>query len=107
MEVQRSHGYHSAGAQWYLFHNDDDYRVLSHLRGAEQQFDLQWIRIAAQSPIIHQSIGESQIRKKTGASVVGVVRGDGLCPIPMRISFYILTNWLPLSGERNIERASR
>lgn len=53
-----------------------DYFMLSQLRNAEQQFDLQWIRLAANSPIINKSIGENEIRKKTGISMVGVQRDD-------------------------------
>jgi len=66
----------------HLFNQGNDYRMLSQLRGAEQQFDLQWVRLAQESPIIHRSIGESEIRKRTGASVVGVVRGEQLKPNP-------------------------
>ncbi len=60
----------------------DNYRLLSQLRGAEQQFDLQWVRLAGESPMAHQTIGQSEIRKKTGASVVGVVREGQLAPNP-------------------------
>jgi CPA2 family monovalent cation:H+ antiporter-2 len=66
----------------HLFNQGDDYRMLSQLRGAEQQFDLQWVRLAQESPIIHRSIGENEIRKRTGASVVGVVREEQLKPNP-------------------------
>ena len=66
----------------HLFEQDTDYRVLSQLRAAEQQFDLQWVRLAPESPIVYKSIGESEIRKKTGASVVGVVRESQLRPNP-------------------------
>ena len=65
-----------------LFNPDDSYRVLSQLRGAEQQFDLQWFRLSQESPMANRSIGESEIRKKTGASVVGVVRDGQLKPNP-------------------------
>jgi CPA2 family monovalent cation:H+ antiporter-2 len=67
-------------ARW--FSKGEAYRVLSQLRGAEQQFDLQWVRLAPDSPIAHKSIGESEIRKKTGVSVVGVVREEHLKPNP-------------------------
>jgi len=59
-----------------------DYRLLCQLRGAEQQFDLQWVLLAEESPLARRSIGESQIRKSTGASVVGVVREGRLTPNP-------------------------
>jgi len=65
-----------------LFNSNDSYRVLSQLRGAEQQFDLQWIRLSQESPMANRSIGESEIRKTTGASVVGVVRNGQLKPNP-------------------------
>jgi CPA2 family monovalent cation:H+ antiporter-2 len=59
-----------------FFNDSDQYRMLSQLRSAEQQFDLQWIRLDQKSSLAHRSIGESEIRRVTGASVVGVVR-DG------------------------------
>jgi len=66
--------------QW--FNTGKDYETLSQLRGAEQQFDLQWIRLTQESPIVYKSLGKIEIRKKTGASVVGVVRQKILKPNP-------------------------
>ncbi|MCB2189776.1 MAG: cation:proton antiporter [Deltaproteobacteria bacterium] len=65
-----------------LLNSNDNYRILSELRGAEQQFDLQWIILCQESPMANRSIGESEIRKVTGASVVGVVRNGQLNPNP-------------------------
>ncbi|WP_022665631.1 cation:proton antiporter [Desulfospira joergensenii] len=65
-----------------FFNSNENYRTLSQLRGAEQQFDLQWIRLSRDSSLVNRSIGESQIRKTTGASVVGVVRDGTLIPNP-------------------------
>lgn len=64
------------------FDQHDGYRMLTQFRNAEQQFDLQWVRLAADSPFANRSIIESEIRKKTGASVVGVVRDGNLQPNP-------------------------
>jgi CPA2 family monovalent cation:H+ antiporter-2 len=66
----------------HLSDQDENYRVLSQLRNAEQQFDLQWIRLDQESLIAYRSIGESEIRKGTGVSVVGVVRKKQLMPNP-------------------------
>jgi CPA2 family monovalent cation:H+ antiporter-2 len=66
----------------HLFDQSEDYRVLSQLRNAEQQFELQWVRLDQKSPLAYRSIGESEIRKRTGASVVGVVRKKQLKPNP-------------------------
>ena len=57
-------------------------KVLAQLRDAEGQFALRWWRIPAASPLADKSIGELDIRRRTGASVVGVIRGDALTPNP-------------------------
>lgn len=59
-----------------------DYRSLAQLRSAEQQFDLQWAVVSGGSPLAEKTIGEADIRRKTGASVVGVIRGGRLEPNP-------------------------
>ena len=65
-----------------LFTGNADYETLSHLRAAEQHFDLQWFHLSPLSAIANHAIGESEIRKKTGASIVGVVRDKRLRPNP-------------------------
>jgi CPA2 family monovalent cation:H+ antiporter-2 len=75
----------------HLFDRSKDHQVLSQLRNAEQQFDLQWVLLTQESPIAHKSIGESEIRKRTGASVVGVVREEQLSPNP-DADFVLLPN---------------
>ncbi|MCL2790744.1 MAG: cation:proton antiporter [Desulfobulbus sp.] len=58
------------------------YQILSQFRGAEQQFDLEWVALPPASCLLDKTIGESEIRKKTGASVVGVLRDGFLEPNP-------------------------
>ncbi len=58
--------------------SSDVYRELVQFRGAEQQFDLQWVKLNVSSNLAGKSIGESNIRKTTGSSVVGVVRSGQL-----------------------------
>jgi CPA2 family monovalent cation:H+ antiporter-2 len=64
------------------FDPSGDYKTLGQLRTAEQQFDLQWVLLDFGSPLIGRSIGDAQIRKETGASVVGVIRNEKLEPNP-------------------------
>jgi CPA2 family monovalent cation:H+ antiporter-2 len=90
-EVQRHTDTIRQGLYAHLYHKDNDYRVLSQLRGAEQQFDLQWVSLVPESPIANLSIGESEIRKKTGASVVGILREGQLKPNP-DVGFILMPN---------------
>lgn len=66
-----------------VFNPGADYKTLAQLRTAEQQFDLQWVLIHSGSPLADKSIGETEIRKTTGSSVVGVIRDNNkLAPNP-------------------------
>lgn len=58
------------------------YQILSQFRSAEQQFDLEWVSLNQQCQLRDRSIGEAEIRQKTGVSVVGVLREDKLEPNP-------------------------
>ena len=59
-----------------------EYRTLGQMRAAEQHFDLQWVRLEANNILLGKSIGESEIRKRTGASVVGIIRDGELVANP-------------------------
>lgn len=59
-----------------------EYQTLGQMRAAEQHFDLQWVRLEEQNSLVSRSIGEAEIRKTTGASVVGIIRGGQLIPNP-------------------------
>jgi CPA2 family monovalent cation:H+ antiporter-2 len=61
-----------------FFNAGGEYRTLTQLRTAEQQFDLQWVLLLEDSPLVARSIGEAEIRKTTGTSVVGVIRNGKL-----------------------------
>jgi TrkA domain protein len=43
---------------------------------------LEWMDIEEGSPLAHRSIGESELRKRTAASVVAVIRGSTSVPAP-------------------------
>lgn len=57
---------------------EDGYATLGQMRAAEQQFDLQWVELNGDNPLIDKTIAEAEIRKVTGVSVVGVLRGGEL-----------------------------
>lgn len=60
----------------------DEYKTLAQLRMAEQQFDLHWVSIEPGSPLVDKTISEAEIRRASGASVVGVIRAGELTPNP-------------------------
>jgi len=74
----------------------DDSRTLSDLLGATQVTEavravqqqriegltLEWIDLPARSAMVGRTIGDGELRSRTGASVVAVVRGDTTEPAP-------------------------
>ncbi|MBN1102121.1 MAG: cation:proton antiporter [Deltaproteobacteria bacterium] len=80
------------------FSESGDYRTLTQLRTAEQQFDLQWVVVHPGSPLIDKSIGEAEIRKVTGSSVVGVIRDNKLEPNPDAGFRFRLDDWVAIIG---------
>ena len=43
---------------------------------------LEWMDMDDRSPLVGKSIGEGELRKRTGASVVAVIRGSSSVPAP-------------------------
>jgi CPA2 family monovalent cation:H+ antiporter-2 len=67
-------------SQW--FENDEKYQQLAQMRAAEKQFDLQWLTISSESCLASKSIKDSDVRGRTGVSIVGIVRNGSLLPNP-------------------------
>ena len=65
-----------------FFDDGRGYRTLVQLRSAEQKFDLRWVLLKEGSPLLSRSIGEAEIRKKSGVSIVGVIRDEQLVSNP-------------------------
>jgi CPA2 family monovalent cation:H+ antiporter-2 len=65
------------------FHgNHEGYQSIALLQNAGSLLELNWLTLDRQSPLNGRTIGDLGIRTRTGASVVGVVRGGALRPNP-------------------------
>lgn len=75
--------------------SSDETRTLTEILGATQVNEalgavqqrieglvLEWIDVSERSPMAGRSIGEGELRKRTGASVVAVIRGAASVPAP-------------------------
>ncbi|MGI8541140.1 MAG: cation:proton antiporter [Rubrobacteraceae bacterium] len=56
--------------------------LLSQLRRTSQMIETEWMRVAEGSDLSGKSIAESEVRTKTGVSVVAVVREEEVIPSP-------------------------
>jgi CPA2 family monovalent cation:H+ antiporter-2 len=65
------------------FHgNHEGYQSIALLQNAGSLLELNWLTLDQESPLNGCTIGDLGIRTRTGASVVGVVRGGTLRPNP-------------------------
>lgn len=55
---------------------------LHQLRAARNLLEMTWVRLSDESPAVSRTLGELAIRTRTGASVVGVIRGGQFVPSP-------------------------
>jgi CPA2 family monovalent cation:H+ antiporter-2 len=58
------------------------YQTIEQLQNAARVMELNWVTLSADSPLVGRSIRELNIRDRTGASVVGVMRAGELHPNP-------------------------
>jgi len=65
-----------------LYQNGGAYQTLAQLQQAASGLALTWLEIPASSPGVGHSIAELALRTRTGASVVGLLRGGVLHPNP-------------------------
>jgi CPA2 family monovalent cation:H+ antiporter-2 len=61
---------------------NSDGDLLSRIRRATQMIETEWIEVPGDSPLDGQEIGALQIRARTGASIVAVVRGEEVIANP-------------------------
>ncbi|MFO7661019.1 MAG: cation:proton antiporter [Chloroflexota bacterium] len=57
-----------------FYNKDADYRTTDLLRNAARLLDLIWVELPADSPLTGKELGEADIRRRTGVTVVGVIR---------------------------------
>ncbi len=65
-----------------LYEAHHEYKTMAQLRRATRSLALNWVTLPEDSPLHGQTIRALQIRGRTGASVVGVMRGGALHPNP-------------------------
>lgn len=65
-----------------LFGEDSDYRKLVQIGGAGQLFDFTWLEVRPGSTLDGRTLAELALRRRTGVSVVGILRDGILLPNP-------------------------
>lgn len=56
--------------------------MLRELINAANSIEIRWFRVPEGSPLIGQSLGQANLRTRTGASIVAILRGDQIMANP-------------------------
>src|SRR5690606_6082216 len=65
-----------------LIDPEEEHRVLRGLLDAEDSIELRWLSLPPGSPIAGQTLAEANLRARTGASVVAIMRDSQLTANP-------------------------
>jgi TrkA domain protein len=64
------------------------------------QLSVEWLRVAAGSPLAGQSLAEAAVRERTGASVIAILRDGGALPNPQPDERFAAGDTLVVVGDR-------
>jgi CPA2 family monovalent cation:H+ antiporter-2 len=74
-------------------------RSLDQLRKTMRGMEIVWRRLHAQSPIIGQTLAEADLRARTGASVIVIIRAGQSLPNPKSSTRFMLDDLLGVIGD--------
>lgn len=84
-----------------LYEQHSEYEVLTRLQTAQHAMPVHWLELPAHSPLVGHTIGEAQIRTRTGASVVAVLRDSQLMPNPTPVQQLHSGDFVAVLGSRS------
>jgi len=87
--------------------SDEEYYSLRDLLAASEGIEITWLQINDGSPIVGVSLAEANIRSRTGASVVALVRNKQLIANPKSMTVFAAGDHIGVIGEEEHIVAAR
>jgi CPA2 family monovalent cation:H+ antiporter-2 len=78
---------------------DEEHRLLHELLDAAGSIEVQWFRIPEESPLIGQTLSNVNLRARTGASVVAILREGELMANPKSMTIFEAGDRVGLIGD--------
>ena len=87
---------------------EEEHRLLHELLDAANSIEIRWFRLPDGNPLIGQTLAQADLRAKTGASVVAILREGHLIANPKSMTVFQAGDRIGLIGENEeIETAER
>ena len=78
----------------------EEHRLLHDLIEATNSIEVSWLRLAANHPLVGQTLEEANLRARTGASVVAILRNNELMANPKSMTSFEAEDRIGLIGDR-------
>lgn len=92
-DVVRQHHYDTQ------INTEEEHRLLHNLLDATERIEVFWLQLAPGNPLVGQTLAEANLRARTGASVVAILRDMQLMPNPKSITVFEAGDRIGLIGE--------
>jgi CPA2 family monovalent cation:H+ antiporter-2 len=79
---------------------EEEHRLLHELLDAANSIEIKWFRLTEGSPLIGQTLGEANLRARTGASVIAILREGYLMANPKSMTVFQPGDRVGLVGDR-------
>lgn len=87
--------------------SDDEHRTLHEMIAAYEGIEIFWVSLEHDSPLAGQSLAEANIRSRTGASVVALIRNGKLTANPKSVTVFEIGDRVGIIGEPEQIEAAR
>lgn len=79
---------------------EEEHRLLHELIAAMHRVEIKWFELPAGNPFVGQTLAEANLRARTGASVIAIVREEQLLPNPKSMTVFQAGDRVGLVGEK-------
>jgi monovalent cation:H+ antiporter-2, CPA2 family len=87
---------------------EDEHRLLHELIHASKSIEIIWFRLSSENPLVGQTLAKANLRARTGASVVAILRDWELIANPKSSTVFQAEDRIGLIGEKEqIEAVER
>jgi CPA2 family monovalent cation:H+ antiporter-2 len=87
---------------------EEEHRLLHSLLNATKSIEITWLQLLPSNPVVGQTLGEANVRARTGASVVAILRNRYLMANPKSMTVFEAGDRIGLIGDKEqIEAAKK
>jgi CPA2 family monovalent cation:H+ antiporter-2 len=79
---------------------DEEHRLLQELLDAANSIEIKWFRLQPESPLIGRTLADANLRSRTGASVVAILRDRQLMANPKSMTVFQADDRMGLIGDK-------